>query len=102
MVGVIPGEVDEVEGAATADSQQVIFLVGMEIKLPKVLIVVVGAGGRAFVINQIPRVGAIHGDIKKADLGGITELAIVDQVKHDGYFLMAADGAKLMRGDYRR
>ena len=65
------------------ESQQVVLLVGVQIKLPGArLLLVRGANGRAGVDHQVAGIRCGDGDVKKAHRRGISELLVGDQLKH--------------------
>ncbi len=73
MKRVYPAKVDEIKGTATGDSQEVIFLVGMQIKLPVPFGGVVGAGGRAIVKHQVAGIRVRDRDVEEANTGRVAE-----------------------------
>ncbi len=93
---LVPDQIHEVKGPASTDSQKIVFLMGVEIKLPGTGFGVIrwthsGAG----VDHKIPCIRRINGDVEKTDRWGVAKTLIGEQFVHGR---LAGSGPEIWTG----
>ena len=83
MKWLLPGRIHEIKGTPPADRQQIVFLMGMHIKLPGTGFEVIWwTHGGACVNHKIPRIRRLNGDVEKTNRWGVAKTLIGEQFEH--------------------
>ena len=81
--GLLPGQIDQKEGAAATGCQQIVLLMRMQIELPSSTFRIIGWTDRGTAVNhQVTGIGGVNGDIEKANRRCVPKPFIRQQLEH--------------------